>query len=129
MPGEIVRDRPLSWRQVSAVAEGAALELSDAARLRVQDARHVVESIVAKGIRAYGINTGVGALGDVVVERSQLRHLSRNIIMSHAVGVGSPLGRCEVRAIIAAAVNNFAHGYSGVRLDVVERLVALLALD
>jgi histidine ammonia-lyase len=129
MPGEIVRDRPLSWRQVAAVAEGAGLELSDAARLRVQDARYVVESIVAKGIRAYGINTGVGALCDVVVEPSQLRHLSRNIIMSHAVGVGSPLGRCEVRAIIAAAVNNFAHGYSGVRLEVVERLVALLAHD
>jgi histidine ammonia-lyase len=129
VPVEIVRDQPLSWRQVAAVAEGARLELSDAARLRVQGARHVVESIVAKGIRAYGINTGVGALCDVVVETSQLRHLSRNIIMSHAVGVGSPLGRCEVRAVIAAAVNNFAHGYSGVRLEVVERLVALLAHD
>ncbi|MGA2187952.1 MAG: histidine ammonia-lyase [Steroidobacteraceae bacterium] len=129
MPGEIVRDRPLSWRQVAAVAEGARLALSDAARQRVQGARRLVESIVANGIRAYGINTGVGALCEVLVQPSQLRHLSRNIIMSHAAGVGAPLGRSEVRAVMAAAVNNFAHGYSGVRMDVVERLTMLLAND
>ncbi len=120
---------PLSWRQVAAVAEGASLALSEHAEQRVRAARRLVESIVAKGIRAYGINTGVGALCDVIVEPSQLRHLSRNIVMSHAVGVGPALGRAEVRAIMAAAVNNFAHGYSGVRLELVERLLALLAHD
>ena len=126
---EIFRDGPLSWREVAAVAEGAGLELSDAARARIRGARGLVEAIVAKGLRAYGVNTGVGALCDVVVEPSQLRHLSRNIIMSHAVGVGPALGRCEVRAIIAAAINNFAQGYSGVRLEVVEALSRLLAHD
>jgi histidine ammonia-lyase len=129
MPSAILRDQPLSWRQVAAVAEGAPLILSDCSRRRVQTARGLVEAIVAQGIRAYGINTGVGALCDVVVASSELRHLSRNIVMSHAVGVGPPFGRCEVRAVLAAAVNNFAHGYSGVRLDVVERLLALLAYD
>ncbi len=129
MPSEIIRHQALSWRQVAAVAEGASLSLSEASRQRIEDARSLVESIVAKGIRAYGINTGVGALCDVIVDTSQLRHLSRNIIMSHAVGVGSGLGRCEVRAILAAAVNNFAHGYSGVRPAVVERLGWLLAHD
>ena len=129
MFSEVVRDQPLSWRQVAAVAEGASLSLSDAARARVDAARQLVESIVAKGIRAYGINTGVGALCDVIVDSSQLRHLSRNIVMSHAVGVGPVLGRCEVRAMIAAAVNNFAHGYSGVRASIVERLLQLLTHD
>ena len=129
MNGIIVRDDPLSWRGVAAVAEGAALSLSDASLRRVADARGLVESIVAKGIRAYGINTGVGGLSDVVVEPAQLRQLSRNIVMSHAVGVGTPLGRREVRAVIAAAVNNFAHGVSGVRACVVERLLALLRAD
>jgi histidine ammonia-lyase len=124
-----VLDQPLSWRQVAAIAEGAPLLLSEGAQLRIRGARRLVESIVGKGIRAYGVNTGVGALCDVVVEHSQLRHLSRNIVMSHAVGVGPLLGRCEVRAIMAAAVNNFAHGFSGVRLDLVERLVSLLVLD
>jgi len=129
MTGGIIRDEPLSWRGVAAVAEGAALSLSDASLRRVADARGLVESIVAKGIRAYGINTGVGGLSDVVVEPAQLRHLSRNIVMSHAVGVGTPLGRCEVRAVIAAVVNNFAHGFSGVRPCVVERLLSLLRAD
>ncbi len=129
MSTSVVLDQPLSWRQVAAVAEGAPLALSDAARQRVLSARALVESIVAKGIRAYGVNTGVGALCDVIVEPSQLRHLSRNIVMSHAVGVGAPLTDCEVRAIMAAAVNNFAHGHSGVRLGVVEHLTALLQHD
>ncbi len=129
MTGGIIRDEPLSWRGVAAVAEGAALSLSDASLRRIADARGLVESIVAKGIRAYGINTGVGGLSDVVVEPAQLRHLSRNIVMSHAVGVGTPLRSCEVRAVIAAAVNNFAHGVSGVRACVVERLLALLRAD
>jgi histidine ammonia-lyase len=122
-------DVPLSWRQVAAVAEGATLSLSPAAEARIRAARGLVESIVARGIRAYGVNTGVGALCDVIVEPSQLRHLSRNIVMSHAVGVGPLLEPCEVRAIIAAAVNNFSHGRSGVRLEIVQRLNALLEHD
>ncbi len=125
----IVLETPLSWRQVAAVAEGAPLALSEPAQQRIRVARQLVEAIVSRGIRAYGVNTGVGALCDVVVDASQLRQLSRNIVMSHAVGVGPIFGRCEVRAIIAAAINNFAHGRSGVRLEVVERLVWLLHQD
>jgi histidine ammonia-lyase len=129
MAGEVLRDTPLSWRQVAAIAEGASVRVSEASRRRIEAARELVESIVARGIRAYGVNTGVGALCDVVVEPSELKLLSRNIVMSHAVGVGAALSRCEVRAIIAAAVNNFAHGVSGVRLLVVDRLMSLLVHD
>lgn len=125
----VVLDQPLTWRQVAAVAEGAPLALADASRQRVRAARRRVQSLVALGTRAYGVNTGVGALCDVVVDATRLEQLSRNIVMSHAVGVGPCLGRCEVRAILAAAVNNFAHGFSGVRLEVVERLVSLLTGD
>lgn len=112
---------------MAAIAEGAGLALSETARDRIRAARTLVESIVAQGIRAYGVNTGVGALSDVLVDKSQQRQLSRSIVMSHAVGVGSALGARETRAIIAAAVNNFAHGYSGIRLEVVERLANLLS--
>jgi histidine ammonia-lyase len=129
MPQRILLDRYLSWRQVAEVAEGASLALSDDAQQRIRAAHILVESIVRKGIRAYGVNTGVGALCDVVVNESKQAQLSRNIVMSHAVGVGPALEATAVRAIIAAAVNNFAHGFSGVRLDVVERLLALLAHD
>src|SRR5271170_7676444 len=129
MPQRILLDRFLSWRQVRDVAEGAPLALSDDAQARIRAARTLVESIVFKGVRAYGVNTGVGALCDVVIPESKQEQLSRNIVMSHAVGVGPPLEAPAVRAIIAAAVNNYAHGFSGVRLAVVDRLLALLAQD
>src|ERR1700730_10603948 len=129
MPQRILLDRSLSWRQVGDIAEGAPLVLSDAAQQRIRAARVLVEAVVRKGVRAYGVNTGVGALCDVVVDESKQAQLSRNIVKSHAVGVGPALEPAAVRAIIAAAVNNFAHGFSGLRLDVVDRLLALLAHD
>jgi histidine ammonia-lyase len=122
-------DKPLDWRDVARVAEGAPLVLSDDARMRILKARAVVEALVDQGIRGYGINTGVGALCDVVISREHQQALSRNIILSHACGVGEPLGRAETRAIVAAQINNFAHGFSGVRLEVVDLLLALLAED
>jgi histidine ammonia-lyase len=128
MTAAVVLDRPLAWRQVGAIADdSASLALSPAALSRIQAAHRLVQSIAAKGLRAYGVNTGVGALCDVIVPPPKQRELSRNIIMSHAVGVGAPLAAPAVRAIIAAQINNFAHGYSGVRAEVVQALAALLA--
>ncbi|SAL52507.1 phenylalanine/histidine ammonia-lyase [Caballeronia arvi] len=121
--------QPLEWREIAAIAAGASLELSPEAEARIAAARRLVDEIVTRGIRAYGVNTGVGALCDVVVSQAEQRDLSHNILMSHAVGVGAPLGREETRAIIAAAINNFAHGHSGVRLEVVRTLLALLNAD
>jgi histidine ammonia-lyase len=129
MPQPIVLDGPLSFRQIGDIAEGAPLALSHVAEERIRAARRLVESIVLKGVRAYGVTTGVGALCDVVVSESKQAELSRNIVMSHAVGVGPKLEPAAVRAIMAAAINNFAHGFSGVRLNVVERLLALLGSD
>jgi histidine ammonia-lyase len=122
-------NRPLDWAQVAAVAAGEPLQLAADARARIAAARVLVEQIVERGIRAYGVNTGVGALCDVIVSPAEQRTLSRNILMSHAVGVGAPLGVAETRAIMAAAVNNFAHGHSGIRLEVADQLVALLDAD
>ncbi|MGU7772938.1 HAL/PAL/TAL family ammonia-lyase [Burkholderia sp. MR1-5-21] len=117
---------PLGWQDIAAIAAGEALQLAADARSDIRAARALVEQIVIRGIRAYGVNTGVGALCDVVVSQDKQHDLSHNILMSHAVGVGEPLGAEETRAIMAAAINNFAHGHSGVRVEVVERLVALL---
>ncbi|AIO69700.1 HAL/PAL/TAL family ammonia-lyase [Burkholderia oklahomensis] len=122
-------ERPLDWRQIAAVAAGARLELAADALARIASARELVDEIVARDIRAYGVNTGVGALCDVIVSPAEQSTLSRNILMSHAVGVGTPLGATETRAIIAAAINNYAHGHSGIRVDVVRHLVALLGAD
>jgi histidine ammonia-lyase len=125
----ITRDGPLHWRDIAAIADGADLELSPAAFARIAEARAIVEAIVAQGIRAYGVTTGVGALSEVVVDRSQQNQLSHNIIMSHATGVGAPIPLAQVRAIIAAQINNHAHGYSGVRPETVEVLRTLLVAD
>ena len=121
-----VIDRPLAFQKVAAVAAGAQLSLSARASRRITDARAIVEVIVERNLRAYGVNTGVGALCDTLLDRAQLQALSRNILMSHASGVGAALPVVETRAIMACAINNFAHGGSGVRLVVVERLLALL---
>ncbi len=126
---EVNIDQPLRWQQVAAVADGAHLQLAPAAIERLQHAADLVAAIVARGTRAYGINTGVGALCEVAIDVAQQRELSRNIVMSHACGVGVPLGVAETRAIITAAINNFCHGSSGVRALVVERLALLLNAD
>ncbi len=122
----IVRTAPLSWQEVADISDGATLELSNGVAQGISAARLLVDAIVAKGIKAYGVSTGIGALCDVLVGRDQQEALSRNILMSHATGLGAPLGLPETRAIMAAAVNNFAHGYSGIRLETVEMLLALL---
>lgn len=111
----VMLDKALSWHDVALVSQGDHLVLSDEAYRRIERASRIVDGIVENGIRAYGVNTGVGALADTVVDRAAQGKLSRSIVLSHACGVGPLLGRHEVRAIIASQIANFAHGYSGVR--------------
>lgn len=125
----ITIDKSLSWRDVARVGGGEPLTLSDKAWKRVEQANRIVERIVETGVRAYGVNTGVGALSDTVVDRDSQSRLSRNIILSHACGVGPLLPAREVRSIIAAQIANFAHGYSGVRPEIVRHLAAFLEYD
>ena len=123
-------DLPLTWQQIGAIGDqGASLSLSPAALDRIRAAHRLVQSLIENNVRAYGVNTGVGALCDVVVTPAKQRELSRNIVMSHAVGVGPALATFSVRAILAAAVNNYARGYSGVRPEVALRLCEFLRQD
>ncbi|MBY3175065.1 histidine ammonia-lyase [Rhizobium leguminosarum] len=125
----ITIDAVLTWRDVARVGAGEALALSPAAWARVEQASRIVARIVETGVRAYGVNTGVGALADTVVDRASQSLLSRSIVLSHACGVGPLLAAREVRAIIAAEIANFAHGHSGVRREIVEHLTAMLEHD
>ncbi|MBY5389709.1 histidine ammonia-lyase [Rhizobium leguminosarum] len=125
----ITIDAGLTWRDVARVGVGETLALSPAAWGRVEQASRIVARIVETGVRAYGVNTGVGALADTVVDRASQSLLSRSIVLSHACGVGPLLAAREVRAIIAAGIANFAHGHSGVRREIVEHLAALLEHD
>lgn len=122
-------DSSLTWREIVKVARhGAQLQLSDAAWARIDNARAIVDHIVQRGERAYGISTGLGALSEVMLQGPQLAQLSRNTLLSHACGVGAPLKVEQTRAIICAAVNNYAHGHSGISRSVVEALITLLNL-
>lgn len=124
---DIILDEPLRWRQIAAIANGEArLILGPGALARLTRSNLTARALVERDIPAYGVNTGVGALSDTTVPRARQAELSRNILMSHAVGVGAPLGVPETRAIMAASVNYFALGYSGVRPVLAELITALL---
>ncbi len=122
----VILDGGLGWREVGRVATGERLALTEAAFSRIEGAAAIVERIVASGVRAYGINTGVGALSDMVVSRDAQAALSRNILLSHAASVGPRLPEEAVRAIIAAQIANFAHGHSGIRPEIVRTYLAFL---
>src|SRR5471032_190708 len=98
----IIADAPLRWQDVVAVARfGAQLELSGHAWARIDNAQAIVQRIVTSGERAYGVNTGLGALCNVSLKGEQLSQLSRNTLLSHACGVGPVLSDEQTRAIIA----------------------------
>lgn len=85
----IIADAPLRWQDVVAVARhGAVLELSGHAWARIDNAQAIVQRIVTSGERAYGVNTGLGALCNVSLKGEQLSQLSRNTLLSHACGSG-----------------------------------------
>ncbi len=117
----------LGLEEVEAVARGEArVEVSPAARERVRDSRALVEARLADGEAHYGINTGFGTLAEVRVPDGDLFRLQRNLVLSHAAGVGAPLPLPEARALMLLRANVLAKGLSGVRPDVVDLLVELL---
>ncbi|WP_460046000.1 histidine ammonia-lyase [Pseudomonas sp. S2_H01] len=123
----IIGDRLVTWQDVTAVARhGATLTLSENAWARIDNAQAIVQRIVTSGERAYGVNTGLGALCNVSLEGEQLSRLSRNTLLSHACGVGAALPDEQTRAIICAAIINYSQGKSGIHRQVVEALIALL---
>ncbi len=128
MDEHIVLDgQALSVPEVVAVARGrAVVALGDDARRRMQAARAVVEAAVALGEPAYGVNTGFGELSRVRIPAEDVVTLQRNLLMSHAAGVGEPLPEEVVRAMLLLLATSLSRGYSGVRPLVVEALVDLL---
>ncbi len=100
--------------------------LAPGVRTRIDAARAVVDRHAAGAHPVYGINTGFGALADVPIAADQLAALQLNLLRSHAAGVGDPLPRPVVRALMALRANVLAKGFSGVRFETVEALLALL---
>jgi histidine ammonia-lyase len=119
--------QPLSLEQISMVANGGMeAAIAAAARPRIAASLGVVNRIVASNETAYGINTGFGKLSDVRISPGDLQQLQRNLVRSHACGVGEPLEVAEVRAMLLLRANVLAKGLSGVRYELLELLTGLL---
>src|SRR6267378_7267778 len=130
-PLPVILDRQsLRPADVVAVARhGERVSLGPQATTRLQQARRLVDRLVAEDRVVYGLTTGVGALKNVRIPPADTRQLQRNLMMSHAVGVGPPLAEELVRAGILVRVNQFCQGTSGVSPEVADRLVELLNHD
>ncbi len=92
----------------------------------VEASRKVVDDLVERGEIAYGVTTGFGEFANVSIKPDQVRDLQRNLLMSHAVGVGEPLPDEVVRAMMVVRINTLVRGYSGVRRALIEHMVRVL---
>jgi histidine ammonia-lyase len=104
----------------------AVFRLAAEDRARIAAAAALVEKIVAAGDAAYGINTGFGLLAQTRIASGELELLQKNLLLSHAAGVGAALPDGVVRLILALKINALARGHSGVTLTLVKALMALL---
>ena len=100
--------------------------LTRADRARLKRSSDIVARVVRDDASVYGINTGFGLLANTRIPRDQLTDLQKNIVLSHAAGVGPELDQAVVRLVLVLKAASLAQGYSGVRPETVEALVALL---
>jgi histidine ammonia-lyase len=127
MPPLPLTGRDLTIDHVTEVARGRRLvALDDAAVERMRASRAVIERVVEAGATVYGVTTGFGDLANVRIGPADTAALQRNLVRSHAAGVGPPLPDDIVRAMLLLRANALAIGLSGVRVEVVELLVEML---
>lgn len=117
----------LSLTELRAIwAGGGALSLDARDYARIDASHSAVTDALQSGAALYGINTGFGKLASTRIDSGKLEQLQRNLVLSHAVGVGPELDARIVRLALAIKVITLAQGYSGVRRIVVDALLALL---
>src|SRR5262245_45834644 len=119
--------RGLALEEVVRVARGREpVEIGAEVAARMRASRKVVEEALASGTAVYGVNTGFGELKNRHIAKGDLKELQRNLLRSHAAGVGEPMAVDAVRAMGLLRAESLAIGVSGVREEVVRALVALL---
>jgi histidine ammonia-lyase len=117
----------LTLEDLVAIADdGEEVRLADEARARVAAARAVVDARAAGDVAVYGVNTGFGSFAETRIALGDLAALQVNLVRSHASGVDEPLPVRAVRASMALRANVLAKGYSGIRVDTLEALIAAL---
>ncbi|MFT4090600.1 MAG: histidine ammonia-lyase [Asticcacaulis sp.] len=119
----------VSLSQWRAIYRGAAFRLDPACMDGVRASAEAIARILAKGEPVYGINTGFGKLASTRIEDADLAKLQRNIILSHAAGVGAPSPKSVVRLMMALKLTSLAQGASGVKPETIELMQAMLEAD
>ncbi|MBV9227810.1 MAG: aromatic amino acid lyase, partial [Chloroflexi bacterium] len=123
----IINGQALSSAEVIVVARrGARVTLGHRSIQRIRAARVVIDNIAAEGKKIYGVTTGFGHLSSVRIQQEQLVELQHNLLRSHAAGVGEPLSEEVTRAMMLLLAASLARGNSGVRVEIVQLLVAML---
>ena len=119
--------RSLSLEGLIGVADrDEPVGLAPEAAGRVRGARAVVDALARGDAPVYGINTGFGSFAEVAIPPASLERLQLNLLRSHAAGVGEPLPVRTVRAVMTLRANVLARGFSGIRLETLEALVAAI---
>jgi len=128
LPINVILDgQALSSAQVLAVARHfAPVTLGNESISRIQAARAVIDTLTSEDQKVYGVTTGFGHLSKVRIPHDQLQDLQHNLLRSHAAGVGEPLSEEVTRAIMLLLAASLARGNSGVRIGVVQSLLAML---
>lgn len=116
----------LKIQDVVDVARGAHVDIDTGVKGRVEAARALIDDAIDSARAIYGINTGIGDLANVRIDPKEAVQLQADIVRSHATGVGPPLPTEVVRAMLFLKARTLAFGISGVRFDVLERLIAFL---
>lgn len=111
---------------VSVARSGAQVKLSPKAKKKVQHAANFITKLIDLGEIVYGVTTGFGPFSEVVISEDKALALQRNLIISHAAGVGKPLPREVVRAAMLLRANTLAKGNSGIRISTLQLLIDLL---
>ena len=102
------------------------VRLDESAIPAIEASVQCVEQIIREGRTAYGINTGFGLLASTKIAQEDLENLQRSLVLSHAAGVGEALDDAMVRLIMLMKANSLARGFSGIRLQVIQALLALI---
>ena len=132
LPGLELRGDPLSIAQVHSVANGRqrpTLTTDPAVLARVRSSQEMVDRVVADGQRVYGVTTGFGGMADVAVPGEFAIASQHNLLSFLTAGVGRRLDRRHVRAAMLLRGNMLLRGVSGVRMELVDRLIQFLAVD
>ncbi|NLC95316.1 MAG: aromatic amino acid lyase, partial [Bacilli bacterium] len=107
----------------------AKVIISDEAKDRITKCRTYLEELINRDNIIYGVNTGFGKLSQIKINLSDMTKLQENLLKSHACGVGNYLDEETTRGIMLLRINALSKGYSGIRLEVIERLVFYLNED